>query len=117
GDCGHLCRAEKLVLSIQLRVRVDLVLDDLARRDDAQRGAQRRGPPEADVERRGLAGNAEITVELLQDAIEEQCEKAAVHDSRWPFVEVREVDLAFTSTVCTRQSILREARVVVADVA
>ena len=59
-----------------------------------QPGAERRRATVADGQRRRLAALAEVTVQLLQHAVEEESQEASVDDARWALVEQGELHRA-----------------------
>ena len=84
-----------LVVAQQPGGRLDAVLVGWSRSISKRSGRQqRRRPAVAHLERGGLAGHADVAVVVLDDAVEEHGDEAAVHDPRRSFVEDGELDRA-----------------------
>ena len=98
-DRRHLGGAEQLVAVVQLGLGVDAVVVDRAACGDAQRRSEWRRAAVAEREAGGLAGDAEVAVELLEHAVEEDREEPAVHDAGRALVAERELDLAVGAVV------------------
>ena len=79
---------------LESRPRVDPAALDGALGVHDERREQRRRPPEPERELGRLAREAEIAIELLEHAVEEHREEAAVHDPGRSLVADRELDRA-----------------------
>ncbi len=87
--------AQHFVGEQQPRRRRDAPLDLRPDNVEAQLGQHRRRPPEGHGERPRLPGQPHDATVVLDDAVEKDGEKAAVHQSRRSFVDQREDDPTF----------------------
>ena len=96
--------------------RADAVAADRPVEHEGQLGEQRRRPPIRQQERRGLAGQTQLAVVVLYDAIEKDGQESSVHETRRALVGDGERDRSLGPVTLDLHRVLGDAGVVGADV-